>query len=620
MAALTVEFPQVVWTVEFGGDEVVVAEVTMTGGTGGGGTFDGEHNDLDGRSTADAHPISAITGLQAALDAAGGGGGDFQTVGPFDLLEGGGTLTGVPRHVAVSGSEGDLPGPVSVTMPSAPADPDGAWTVSYGAFDDASLDELDVVGALNLSVIPRGYTAVLTPVPGVGWFCDGLFPTATVPTGGGAVDSVNGQTGTVSLDLDDLTDVDTTTDPPDADDVLAWDGVTWTPATLTALGAPGLSNATPADLGTAAPGVSTEASRADHVHDLPTAADVGAVASSRSIIAGSGLSGGGDLTVDRTISADFGSGAGKVTEGNDARLSDARTPTAHAASHGNGGADEVSLDASQITTGTVAQARLGTGSAGAGSKFLADDQTYKTVSATETLPASIIDAKGDLIVGTAADTAARLPVGVNGCVLTADSSVSGGVKWAAPSTPAYIGGAYHLLTGLPSDLPGSAAMVPGANTLVAQLVHIHEPIAVSGRWIYVQTAAPSAVFRPAIYAASTSTGMPTGEPLVTSPAVDASSTGYKLDTFTASAVIPAGFYWEITASSSNTAGFRGGHNLTGQPQVDMGHSSGGAYSVRSFIASWAYSGAAMPDVSAFSWTARTAITELPPYLRWRIER
>lgn len=208
MAALTIEFPQTVWTVEFGGDEIVVAEVTMTGGTGGGGTFDGEHNDLDGRSTADAHPISAITGLQAALDAAGGGGGDFQTVGPFDLLEGGGTLTGVPRHVAVSGSEGDLPGPVSVTMPSAPADPDGAWTVSYGAFDDASLDELDVVGALNLSVIPRGYTAVLTPVPGVGWFCDGLFPTATVPTGGGAVDSVNGETGVVVLDAADVGAVD----------------------------------------------------------------------------------------------------------------------------------------------------------------------------------------------------------------------------------------------------------------------------------------------------------------------------------------------------------------------------------------------------------------------------
>lgn len=124
--------------------------------------------------------------------------------------------------------------------------------------------------------------------------------------GGGAVDSVNGQTGTVSLDLDDLTDVDTTTDPPDADDVLAWDGVTWTPATLTALGAPGLSNATPADLGTAAPGVSTEASRADHVHDLPTAADVGAAASLH-------VHSGADITSGTVATARLGSGTADAT-------------------------------------------------------------------------------------------------------------------------------------------------------------------------------------------------------------------------------------------------------------------------------------------------------------------
>lgn len=122
----------------------------------------------------------------------------------------------------------------------------------------------------------------------------------------GNVDSVNGQTGTVSLDLDDLTDVDTTTDPPDADDVLAWDGVTWTPATLTALGAPGLSNATPADLGTAAPGVSTEASRADHVHDLPTAADVGAAASLH-------VHSGADITSGTVATARLGSGTANAT-------------------------------------------------------------------------------------------------------------------------------------------------------------------------------------------------------------------------------------------------------------------------------------------------------------------
>ena len=42
-------------------------------------------------------------------------------------------------------------------------------------------------------------------------------------------------------------------------------------------GGPDLSDADPADLGTADSGTSGDASRADHVHDMPTAADVGAV-------------------------------------------------------------------------------------------------------------------------------------------------------------------------------------------------------------------------------------------------------------------------------------------------------------------------------------------------------
>jgi hypothetical protein len=44
---------------------------------------------------------------------------------------------------------------------------------------------------------------------------------------------------------------------------------------------------------------------------------------------------------------------------------------------------------------------------------------------------SLIDAKGDLIVGSAADTIVRLPVGANGGFLTADSAEAGGLKWAA---------------------------------------------------------------------------------------------------------------------------------------------------------------------------------------------
>lgn len=51
----------------------------------------------------------------------------------------------------------------------------------------------------------------------------------------------------------------------------------------------------------------------------------------------------------------------------------------------------------------------------------------------ETLPVTIVDAKGDLIVGSAADTAIRKPVGSDGQVLTADTASTGGMKWATPA-------------------------------------------------------------------------------------------------------------------------------------------------------------------------------------------
>ena len=47
---------------------------------------------------------------------------------------------------------------------------------------------------------------------------------------------------------------------------------------------------------------------------------------------------------------------------------------------------------------------------------------------------TIFDAKADLLTATAADTPARLAVGANDTVLTADSSTATGLKWAAPSS------------------------------------------------------------------------------------------------------------------------------------------------------------------------------------------
>jgi hypothetical protein len=56
---------------------------------------------------------------------------------------------------------------------------------------------------------------------------------------------------------------------------------------------------------------------------------------------------------------------------------------------------------------------------------------------------TVVDAKGDLLVATAADTVSRLAVGSNDQVLTADSSTATGLKWATPAA----GGMTSLASG-----------------------------------------------------------------------------------------------------------------------------------------------------------------------------
>lgn len=61
-------------------------------------------------------------------------------------------------------------------------------------------------------------------------------------------------------------------------------------------------------------------------------------------------------------------------------------------------------------------------------------QTQVTnLSGGDSVAKSIIDAKGDLIIGSANDAVDNLTVGSNDFVLTADSAQTLGVKWAAPS-------------------------------------------------------------------------------------------------------------------------------------------------------------------------------------------
>ena len=62
-----------------------------------------------------------------------------------------------------------------------------------------------------------------------------------------------------------------------------------------------------------------------------------------------------------------------------------------------------------------------------------------TVNGKNVLTAGTVDAKGDLIVGSADDAVARLAIGTNGQVLTANSSATYGVEWSAPAAVGVFG-------------------------------------------------------------------------------------------------------------------------------------------------------------------------------------
>jgi lysophospholipase L1-like esterase len=84
---------------------------------------------------------------------------------------------------------------------------------------------------------------------------------------------------------------------------------------------------------------------------------------SRQITAGTGLTGGGTLTADRSLAVAFGTTGTTAAAGNDSRLSDARTPTVHAASHASGGSDPITIAQSQVTGLTAALAGVSSSTA-----------------------------------------------------------------------------------------------------------------------------------------------------------------------------------------------------------------------------------------------------------------
>jgi len=102
---------------------------------------------------------------------------------------------------------------------------------------------------------------------------------------------------------------------------------------------------------------------------------------------------------------------------------------------GGGTSGTVTVGILSGTTSNLGAVQLSDSTSSTSTTLAATANAVKTTYdlANGAIAKSIVDAKGDLVAATAADTVSRLAVGANGTVLTADSAEATGLKWATPA-------------------------------------------------------------------------------------------------------------------------------------------------------------------------------------------
>lgn len=163
---------------------------------------------------------------------------------------------------------------------------------------------------------------------------------------------------------------------------------------------------------------------------------------------------------------------------------------------------------------------------------------------------AIWDVKGDLAIGTGANTAARLAVGTDGQVLTADSTQTTGVKWATGSGGSGAATTDHFITtqaesdlsaetvlsnssqlaGILSDETGSGLAVFGTNPTFSASIKINDAVAGDTASINANSSV--------VYVNAASSAASTGDADAKAGSLTVSDLAYNATTWDASLKVP----------------------------------------------------------------------------------
>ena len=224
--------------------------------------------------------------------------------------------------------------------------------------------------------------------------------------------------------------------------------------TITGLSSAGMvtSSATPKDyvdaiLGSAtAASTSAAAANTSAVAASTSAANASASASAASTSAAAANT--SAVAASTSVASASTSAAAASTSATNASASAAAANTSAvnaSTSAANASASAASATTSQAAANTSAVAAS---TSAANALVSANSASAAASQAASAIQATIFDAKGDIIVASAADTAARLGVGTDGQILTAASTATYGLQWAAApvSLPSQSGNAGKYLT------------------------------------------------------------------------------------------------------------------------------------------------------------------------------